>query len=270
MKILKPLRYKDELLVGSHCGDTFRELVDLWEEAGYCTVEESPNDFVWVDRVGGIILYDYPRVDDRQIPAFEHGVFGNFVPNHERCVPWTFWARAPRLLESTRDRGIKGYEERDIESIFLGKIENGIQNENRRNQDWSTAGVELFNCPVDKPGPDYYRYSQQEYLDLVGRSKFGLCLAGYGPKCNREIELLGLGTVPIFAPEVDNTYHEPLVEDLHFIRVDSPEQVKEKINSITEERWTEMHEAGQDWFERNASVRGSYELTKKIVEGLNQ
>jgi len=268
MKILKPLKYKDELLVGSHCGDTFRELVDLWEEAGYCTVENSSNDFDWVDKVGGTILYDYPRIDDRQIPPFEHGVFGNFVPDHERCVPWTFWARAPRLLESTRQRGIKTYEERDIESIFLGKIENGIQNENRRNQDWSTAGVELFNCPVDKPGPDYYRYTQQEYLDLVGRSKFGLCLAGYGPKCNREIELLGLGSVPIFAPEVDNTYHEPLVEGLHFLRVDSPEQVKEKIDSTTKEQWIEMHEAGQDWFDRNASVHGSFNLTKKIVEGL--
>ena len=61
-----------------------------------------------------------------------------------------------------------------------------------------------------KPGPDYYKYSQKEYLDLIGSSKFGLCLAGYGPKCNREIELIGMGTVPVFAPEVDNTYSRNL------------------------------------------------------------
>jgi hypothetical protein len=266
MKLLKPNSYKDEQLVGSHCGDTFRELVDLWQEAGYCTVEESPNDFVWVNEVGSIILYDYPRIDDRQIPHFQYGLFGNHVPNHDRCLPWTFWARAPRLLESCRNSGIKSYEERNIESIFLGKIENSIQDDNRRNQDWSSAEVELFNCPVDKPGPDYYMYSQKEYLDLVGSSKFGLCLAGYGPKCNREIELIGMGTVPVFAPEVDNTYHEPLIEGVHFIRIQSPDQFKPVISSITQEQWQKMHDAGQDWYARNASVEGSFNLTKSIVD----
>ena len=269
MKLLKPVKYKDEQLVGSHCGDTFRELVDLWQEAGYCTVEESPNDFVWVDEVGSIILYDYPRVDDRQIPPFQYGLFGNHVPNHDRCLPWTFWARAPRLLESSRNSGIKPYGERDIESIFLGKIENNIQDSNRRNQDWSLAEVELFNCPVDKPGPDYYRYSQQEYLDLVGTSKFGLCLAGYGPKCNREIELIGMGTVPVFAPEVDNTYHEPLIEGVHFIRIQSPDQFKPVISSVTQEQWQKMHDAGQEWYARNASTEGSFNLTKKIIESIS-
>jgi len=268
MKLFKPLRYKDEQLVGSHCGDTFRELVDMWKESGYCTVEESPNDFVWVNEPGTTILYDYPRVDDRQIPPFQYGLFGNHVPEHERCIPWTFWARAPRLLEGTRSRGIKTYSERSTESIFLGKIENHIQNSNRRNQDWSTAGIELFNCPIDKPGPDHYQYTQQEYLDLVGDSKFGLCLAGYGPKCNREVELLGMGTVPLFAPEVDNTYHEPLVEGEHFLLVETPEQVKEVIDSVSEDKWTEMQKAGQEWFERNASTKGSYELTKKLVEAI--
>ena len=79
MRIFKPLEYKDEQLLGSHCGDTFRELVDMWKEAGYCTVEHSPNDFVWVDEPGDFILYDYPRIDDRPIPQFNYGLFGNFV-----------------------------------------------------------------------------------------------------------------------------------------------------------------------------------------------
>ena len=75
-----------------------------------------------------------------------------------------------------------------------------------------------------------------------------------------------MGVVPIFASEVDNTYHEPLVEDVHFIRVNSPEEVKKKMNSIDQDKWNEMHTAGQDWYERNASPKGSFETTKRIIE----
>ena len=259
MKIFKPKG-------GSHCGDTFRELVDIWQSLGYCTVEESPNDFVWADEPGNILLYDLPRLDDRAIPPFRYGIFGNTVPECEVCFPWIFWARSPKLLMKARESRLLDYSEREIESVFLGKIENGIQNHNRKSQDWSSAGIELFHCPVDKPGPDHYNYSKEEYLEKLRHSKFGLCLAGYGPKCNREIELLGMGVVPIFAPEVDNTYHEPLIEGVHFIRVQSPEEVKKKINSIDQDEWNEMHKAGQDWYERNASPKGSFETTKRIIE----
>ena len=47
------------------------------------------------------------------------------------------------------------------------------------------------------------------------------------------------------------------------------EQAPEIVSRCVEQ-WIEMHEAGQDWFGRNASVHGSFNLTKKIVEGLEQ
>ena len=263
MNILKPIK--------NHAGDTFRELLDIWEELDFCSTTASPDDYCWVEEKGNILLYDFPRVDDKQIPTFKEGLFGNTVPNHPKCHPWIFWARSPRLLMKARQTPLLSYEDRSIESIFLGKIENGIQNNNRSKHDWSEAEIELFHCPRVPPqlaGPNHYPFTKEEYLEKLRQSKFGLCLSGYGPKCNREIELLGMGVVPLFAPEVDNTYHEPLVEGVHFIRINNPKELKKTIKSIDKNKWLEMYEAGQDWYERNASPKGSFYTTKKILESL--
>tara|TARA_R100001129_G_scaffold63070_1_gene42984 strand:- start:561 stop:1376 length:816 start_codon:yes stop_codon:yes gene_type:complete len=254
---------------GSHCGvDTSRELYDLWVENKLCTIKDSPDDYAWFEEPGRILLYDYPRLDDRPIPKFKYGLFGNTVPKHERCFPWTFWARKPRLLERQREKKLLSFDERDVESVFLGKIENEIQYSNRTVQDWSTANLELFICPVAAPGPQHHKYTQEQYLDIIFRSKFGLCLPGYGPKCNREIELLGAGVVPIFTPGVDNTYHDPLVDGTHFISVENPIQVKERINSISKQQWEDMHAAGQSWYNKNASTTGSFNTTVEIATPL--
>jgi len=260
MKILKA--------TANHSGDTFRELIDIWAELGYCEVELSPDDFCWANECGDILLYDHPRIDDRHIPKFRHGLFGNSVPFHPNCYAWTFWARSPRLLMEARNKPLLSYNEREIESIFLGKIENGIQNQNRKNKNWEDAGIEIFHCPVDKPGPDHYPFTKEEYLEKLRNSKFGLALAGYGPKCNREIELLGMGVVPLIAPEVDVTYYEPLEEGIHFLRVNDPSDVKEVINSVTESEWNKLHRAGQEWYNRNASPEGAYAITRTIVDNL--
>ena len=253
---------------GTHCGDTFRELVGIWKEWDLCEVESSPDDFCWAGTHGDVILYDYPRLDDRHVPSFNKGLFGNTVPDHPSCHAWIFWARSPRRLLEARKKPLKPYKLREIESIFLGKIENNVQDGNRRNRDWGSAGIELFHCPVDRPGPDHYPFTKEEYLEKLRDSRFGLCLAGYGPKCNREIELLGMGVVPLFAPEVDNTYHEPLIEGVHFLRVNDPSEVKQVINSIDEKRWERMVRSGQEWYDRNASPAGSFLVTKRILESL--
>jgi hypothetical protein len=255
IKILKPKN--------SH-RDTFRELLDLWSENGFCDLEESTDDFCWINNQGEILLYDHPRLDDRQIPDFKFGLFGNTVPVNEKTSPWIFWGRRPRVLEKFRKEAIPSFKERSIKSIFLGKIENNIQNQNRVTHDWSSC-VELFNCPVDRPGPDYYKYSQEEYLNKLKQSKFGLCLAGYGPKCNREIELLGMGVIPVFTPQVNYDYYDPLIEGVHFIKIENTKDFIEKINSITEPQFNDMQQAGQIWFEKNCSVKGSFETTLQII-----
>ena len=255
--------------ISNHSGDTFRELIDLWKQFGLCEVRESPDAFCWANAPGEVLLYDHPRLDDWGVPEFKQGLFGNTVPAQNNCHPWIFWARSPRLLWEARKRRLPNYEERTIGSIFLGKIENDIQKNNRQNQDWSAAGLDIFYCPVSQAGQEHYPFSKMEYLEKLRCSKFGLCLAGYGPKCNREIELLGMGVVPLFAPEVDNTYHEPLVEGQHFFRVETSEAVKPLIDSVSKQRWEEMSKAGLAWYSRNASIQGSFQTTKRIIDAMN-
>ena len=114
-----------------------------------------------------------------------------------------------------------------------------------------------------------YKYTQEEYLDLLRKSRFGLCLPGYGPKCNREIELMALGVVPIITPGVDLTYFNPLVDGIHYVYVESPEELKSVIEKITESKWVEMSESCLDWFEDNCSVLGSFNTTQKIITSLS-
>ena len=247
--------------------DTFRELISMWEESGFVEVVEGNDPFVWVDRVGGTLLYDHPRVDDRPIPEFENGLFGNTVPLCDKCHSWIFWSRRPRLLEKSIEAGIPSYEERNTKSIFLGKVENHVQLNARTQVDWSKV-VELFSMPVLIGDTQTYPYTQEEYLEKVKQSKFGLVLPGYGPKCNREIEYLGLGTVPIFTPNTNINYHDPLVRDKHFLFAETEEEFMHIVNTIDEETWSDLSNNCREWYNKNCSRKGSFETTKQILESL--
>ena len=108
--------------------------------------------------------------------------------------------------------------------------------------------------------------SQNEYLNFIKNNKFGLCLRGVGPKCLRDIELIGMGTVPIFTPGVCTDYYNPLIKNVHFLYAEKPEDIPELIKSCPKERWEELSNNCLKWFEENASVEGVYKLTCKIIE----
>lgn len=251
-----------------HKGDTSRELIDMWEESGYCEVVRDQVDdfFIWANKPNDILLYEYDRFDVYPgLPEkWNKGLFGGMQYDHPNAFPWIYWGRRPRLLEEKINKGVKRYEERETESVFLGKVENPIQEGNRMGDNWFGV-IEKFSLPVQMGDNLSWPYSQEEYLDLISNSKFGLCLAGYGPKCNREIEYLGLGVVPIMAPQVDTTYHDPLKEGVHYFRVSNASEIPFIIDQCSKEKWEEMSKAGREWYKNNCSIRGSFETTKNII-----
>ena len=104
--------------------------------------------------------------------------------------------------------------------------------------------------------------SPSEYLDMIGKAKFGLCLAGYGGKCHREIEYYACGTVPIASPECDMTgYLNPPVEGVHYFRAKTPEDVRHIIATTSRATWERMSHAGRTWWRTNASAEGLFRLT---------
>jgi len=269
-KIIIPKIPRNDLW--NHSGDTFRELVSLWKEKGYCEVIETDTKHVWLNNIGDILLYDRPTLDwlakDSNIKCNKI-LFGNpVVPDNlqNNANNWIFWGRSPRKLEEFHTMSYKNFNERRLESIFIGKIENQIQL-NYRNIDFSKY-IQLY---VMHKSDEKYRYTQDEYLDLLRNSKFGLCLRGFGPKCNREIELMALGTVPIVETNVDmDNYYDPPQENIHYLRFSSPEDIELLINNCSEERWSKMSIACREWYKKNASTEGSFKTTMDIVKKMQK
>ena len=255
MKILKPTR--------GHRGDSFREILSIWESKGYCEIGPSSDEFCWVGCRGEIMLYDHPRIDDRKIPSFMFGLFGNTVPTCDNCRPWVFWPRKPALVEKNKFSHRRNYDERKYKTIFLGKIENQIQLFNRTRSDWSQA-IELFRMPVMMGNSDHWPYTPEEYLEKLSYSRFGLCLPGYGPKCNREIEYMALGVVPIVTPGVDLTYYEPLKENIHYIRLTKPQEIA-KLDAISKKQWETLSNNCIKWYDEYCSPEGAFAVTLKII-----
>ena len=254
-----------------HKGDTSRELLDMWQESDYCEIIDGQCEdvFLWANSPGDILLYEYDRYDVYPgLPTkWKAGLFGGMQSADYRAMAWIYWPRHPRQIEKKIEEGIRTYEERDIESIFLGKIENHVQLQNRTEQDWSKV-VQLFNMPIAMGDSFTWPYTQQEYLEKVSRAKYGLCMPGYGPKCNREVEYLGLGVVPVITDRVCTTYHDPLIEGMHFLRASTPKELQEAIQATSQPQWEYMSYHGRALYEKNCSRRGSYETTKRIVENV--
>ena len=247
-----------------HAGDSFREMAKIWGERGYVNLKEKPVEQVWLGAVGDTLLYDRPTLEWLQRSSektWKKALFGNPAPKDGKA--WSFWPRRPALVEELVEKGLptKSFEAREKTLVFYGRSENAVQRKRRTGCDWFTA-CDDFSHRISNV--DEYVYTQKEYLERLANAKYGLCLAGYGNKCHREIECMAMGCVPVVAPEVDmSSYADPPVEGLHYFRVQNPEEAKQ-VTQVTPDRWTVMSAACRDWWLRNASAEGMWRLTQKL------
>jgi hypothetical protein len=251
----------------AHAGDSFREMVRLWEKAGYCRVKEhSLATMVWWGSVGkdGVLLYDRDNHDWRHAaPLVERdwrlALFGNPKPPSDiRAKPWTYWPRRPELVEEASSLS---QTPRKPGLIFMGRMENKVQEKRRTTASWSSACTEWHMVQ----GLATYPFTQSEYLQKLSQYRFGLCLPGYGFKCHREIECMAMGCVPVCSEGVDmDSYASPPAEGVHYIRVKTPEEAAAAA-SMSDADWQKMSEACRAWWKENCSCEGSFQLTKKLV-----
>jgi len=243
-----------------HKDDSYRELacllkmknkdvdIEYSSHSGHCWLK--PN----------ILTYDRPTLEwcNREISNSTLFLLGNGCIKQEgeeltkagiNVKPWIFWPRRPMIVEKILDeKSILNYEERDIESIFIGNFENSVQEKYRNvEEDWENVLSEYHCTKGDK-----HKFTNEEYLMKLRSSKYGLCLRGYGSKCHREVELMAFGTIPVITPEVSiESYMEPLIENIHYIRVNNSNELKQKISEIDETKWNEMSKACYEWYQRN-------------------
>ena len=257
-----------------HAGDSFREMARMWAERGYCQVKEHPTAVMcwWGEGGGeggkGVLLYDRPNLDwlyNAPVPESQwtKGLFGNPEPT-AKAQAWSFWARRPRFVEEivTSGAAAASWSQRTRGLVFYGKIENRVQ-ERRREGDWSSVCDDYYMARGDTTP---YPFTQKEYLMKLTEARFGLCLAGFGMKCHREIECMAMGCVPVVEATVDMThYASPPVEGVHYLRIKSRETVKAQIAEITETAWSEMSAACREWWRVNASCEGFFKLTQRLA-----
>lgn len=259
-KIIMPINQEG---FHSHKGDSFREMVILWEEMGYVTIERSPETpYVWFNSIGDTLLYDranYSWIEETRL-QYNKILCGNpDAANVQKGIQWSFWPRNPRIVEELASTLLTTDRTRSL--VFYGGAENAVQKKHRNNK--------LHEACDDYSLTDgqTYKFGPREYLYALAQSRFGLCLAGYGPKCNREIECMAVGTVPLVAPDVDMVkYAVPPQEGIHYLRLKTfePEEARQVIK-ISEDQWKTMSEAAHQWWKENSSAEGLWALTKSLV-----
>ena len=255
-----------------HKGDSFRELIDMWVEMGYIEKREDPIvTQCWLGGVGKTLLYDRDTWDWLEKTSVSEQNYkicltGNPAASEKaNAEPWIYWPRHPRLVERLAPSSLdKGFNDRSDLLVFYGRVENDKQGAYRQDISGWQGLCTKFSMPVG--AKEAYALGPEEYLTALQNTRYGLCLRGYGPKCNREIELLAMGAVPLVTPGVDYTgYAEPLIDGVHVICVTDSEDAKVKMADISEDVWTAMSKAGYEWWKRNASAEGSWQKTKAFI-----
>jgi len=233
----------------NHPNDSFRELVPLLAKKNPdVAMAVSDSNHCWI--LPSVLLYDRPTLYwvDNDARSALMTLLGNGDVNVEGKAfvngvkPWIFWPRRPGVLEEHIE--CLSWDERTTESIFIGNFENDVQEKFRTGTDWVDAVTE-YHCTAGTQ----HKFTQEEYLDMLKHSKFGLCLRGFGSKCHREVELMAMGTIPLITEHVSiDSYYDPPIEGKHYIRVDSPEDARKKVEELPKEKWEEMSKACHQWY----------------------
>ena len=244
--------------IWNHKNDSFRELALLLKKNN-SDVEINLIDNNYCLLGNHIILYDRPTEEWFSNDLLNYSLVlignldikieGNKLSNYVNVAPWIFWPRRPFIYEKFLIKNKrKIFSERTIDSIFIGNIENNVQNRFRNNNvEWENV-LDIYHCTKGTQ----HKFSQEEYLEQLSNSKYGLCLRGYGCKCHREVELMGLGTVPLITPDVCiDSYMDPPIENVHYLKINNTSELKEKINSINAEQWEIMSINCYEWYIKN-------------------
>lgn len=243
----------------NHDNTSFRELAMLLQKNNK-DVKIELTDEVHCSLSESIILYDRPTSQwfNQDLKQSSLILLGNGHINIEgkelekyglNVKPWIFWPRRPFIVEKILDSNkILNYDERKTGSIFIGNFENQVQKQYRQtNQDWESV-LDEYHCTAGTK----HKFTQEEYLNKLRNSRYGLCLRGFGSKCHREVELMAFGTVPIITSEVSiDSFMNPPEENKHYIRCNTPENLKQIISKISEQQWQIMSKNCYEWYQRN-------------------
>lgn len=242
------------------------QVYEYWEDKGYIKREFIPMKrdrrfIAWVGRVGGLALE--PSNIDSISDQYEYVLCCQYRSdwhNKEKVLPWNFYVRDHKsLMEVRKIMPIK----KTIQSIFSGTI----RGENHPRNVWKGA-TEVFGW---RPARRYTRtnnlYSSSfEYYKALASSKFGLCLVGDCPVCQRETETLGAGCVPVYTPGIEWKYFASPRENIEFIFAKDPDEFKNKMESMTEKEILEISNNAMSFYDNHCSPEGLWKSVMATIE----
>ena len=229
--------------------------------------ETADNDnLLWINGVNNILLWDADEkyngkgINIDNINCKAKIMMNLVLPD---TLPSFYWSRDENMLNLFRKVNPPLlYNDRKCNSVFLGSHKDNYQGSFRVNTNWENH-IEDFHLARN----GNYKYNQSEYYTALANSKYGLCLRGGGPKCWREIEYLSLGTVLIVTEGVDvKNYHNPLEENIHYIKCNNPEDFVDIISTISEEKWNFMSKSCIEWYNNNCYFKSAIKILEEIVE----
>lgn len=125
--------------------------------------------------------------------------------------------------------------------------------------------------------PEYFYEDRKpiyDYMEEINKSKICLSLDGAAEICNRDMEILGTGSV-LLRPILHQTFYSPLIPDYHYLSVDKVQNpkdqfilLKKKYDEIKDnnELLNQISKNGLKWYNENATVNSNVEILKKIID----
>jgi len=111
------------------------------------------------------------------------------------------------------------------------------------------------------------------YVKELNENRINLSLNGAGEICNRDIEILSVGSV-LLRPKLNQLFHNPLIPEKHYVSFEINEDpviqlknIKNKFNEIKNETdfLEKIASNGLDWYKINGNVKSNVEILKKII-----
>lgn len=118
------------------------------------------------------------------------------------------------------------------------------------------------------------KIAYHEYVQEINSHKIGLSLNGAAEICNRDIEILGVGSVLLRPKLVATRFHDPLVPEYHYVSFEVSDDPKTQLEIITEKHKMLLKDPdymmyvamnGRDWYNLNGSRDGNAQVLSKIL-----
>ena len=118
------------------------------------------------------------------------------------------------------------------------------------------------------------RLSYKEYVNEINSYAIGISLDGAAEICNRDIEILGVGSVLLRPELITTNFHDPLIPDVHYASFqrsdDSNTQLEIIINKYKElinnpDHMINIAINGNKWYHKNGNSLGNISVLSNVL-----